>query len=58
VLGRSRDRYDESDEDLAGVLGRFIARLIARAAAADRDAERAEPDVDREWEDEPQLTGS
>ena len=58
VLGRARDRYEESDEELASVLGRFIARLLARAASVDRDAERADPDVDREWVDEPQLTGS
>ena len=61
VLGRAQDRYDESDEELASVLGRFIARLVARAAALDSDASRADsadPDADREWEDEPQLTGS
>ena len=58
VLGRARDRYEESDEELASVLGRFIARLVARAASVDREAERADPDVEREWVDEPQLTGS
>jgi hypothetical protein len=62
VLGRAQDRYDESDEELAGVLGRFVARLVAhRAAVGPESAQRgdlAEPDADREWEDEPQLTGS
>jgi len=47
----------ESDEELAGVLGRFIARLVAQRAAVGRE-NTAEPDADREWEDEPQLTGS
>jgi len=62
VLGRTRDRYEESDEELAGVVGRFVARLVAHAVAVDREtAQRrdvAERDADREWEDEPQLTGS
>jgi GAF domain-containing protein len=62
VLGRSEERYTEADEELAGVLSRFIARLVSRMAI-DRetdqrtDAGRA-PDPDREWADEPQLTGS
>jgi hypothetical protein len=57
VLGRAKERFDESDEELAGVLGRFIARLVAQGAAVDREI-TPEPDADREWEDEPQLTGS
>jgi GAF domain-containing protein len=57
VLGRTQERYDESDEELASVLGRFIARLVVRAAAVDRE-NTAQPDPDREWEDEAQLTGS
>jgi len=57
VLGRTQERYDESDEELASVLGRFIARLVVRAAAVDRES-TAQPDADREWEAEPQLTGS
>jgi hypothetical protein len=62
VLGRAHERYGEADEELAGVLGRFIARLVSRTTV-DRengqptDAGRA-PDEDREWADEPQLTGS
>jgi GTP-sensing pleiotropic transcriptional regulator CodY len=63
VLGRDRERYEEPDEELAGVLGRFIARLVARAKADRENTQRtgpsaAEPDGEREWEDEPQLTGS
>ena len=64
VLGRAQERYEAADEELAGVLGRFISRLVLRAATADRpNTERTgsragEPDADREWEDEPQLTGS
>ena len=62
VLGRALHRYDESDEELAGVLGRFVARLVAYAAAVDRESTRrrdsAESEADREWDDEPQLTGS
>lgn len=63
VLARDRDRYTEADEELASVLGRFISRLVVRAAT-DRGNDRrasadvAEPLADREWENEPQLTGS
>ncbi len=62
VLGRTSERYEDADEELAGVLGRFIARVVARAATEDRDEEpRAqetvrEPEADREWAEEPQLT--
>jgi GAF domain-containing protein len=64
VLGRVLERYEGADEELAGVLGRFIARLVARAATADRegssrtDSVAAEPEHDSEWEDAAQLTGS
>ena len=63
VLGRARERYGEADEELARVLGRFIARLVSRVTVDRDNAQRtdsgaAEPDADREWEDEPQLTGS
>jgi len=61
VLGRAQNRYENSDEELAGVLGRFIGRLIARAAAVDHNAPRresAEADALREWQEEPQLAGS
>jgi hypothetical protein len=61
VLGRAEERYGDADEELAGLLGRFISRLVARAVDRDR-AQRAENDAPtdaaREWEDEPQLTGS
>ena len=61
VLGRAQNRYENSDEELASVLGRFIGRLIARAAAVDHNAPRresAEADALREWQEEPQLAGS
>jgi GTP-sensing pleiotropic transcriptional regulator CodY len=63
VLGRARERYTEADEELAGVLGRFISRLVVRATADRASGRRAsadvsEPDADHEWENEPQLTGS
>src|SRR5207245_1307157 len=31
VLGRVRQRYEETDEELAGVLGRFVSRLVVKA---------------------------
>src|SRR2546428_600928 len=61
VLGRTEGRYEGAEEELAGVLGRFIARLVSRAATRDRGDERRsqvvvpEPEVDREWAEEPQL---
>jgi GTP-sensing pleiotropic transcriptional regulator CodY len=62
VLGRARDRYTEADEELASVLGRFISRLVIRTMVDHSDrrpvADAAQPDMDRVWEDEPQLTGS
>jgi GAF domain-containing protein len=64
VLGRTGERYEDADEEIAGVLGRFIARLVSRATAVDREDGRRgrvlahEPEPDREWADEPQLTGS
>lgn len=61
VLGRAQNRYENSDEELASVLGRFIGRLIARAAAVDHNAPRresAEADALREWQEAPQLAGS
>jgi len=63
VLGRVRQRYEETDEELAGVLGRFISRLVVKATPGHEIAERsepasAEPDADRDWADEPQLTRS
>ena len=65
VLGRAAERYEDADEEIAGMLGRFIARVVSRAAAAshledDRrtDAPKRETDADREWAEEPQLTPS
>ncbi|MGH2472305.1 MAG: GAF domain-containing protein [Candidatus Limnocylindria bacterium] len=63
VLGRAGERYGEADEELARVLGRFISRLVLRAMADRRSDQRiaadvTETDADREWQDEPQLTGS
>jgi len=63
VLGRVRQRYEETDEELAGVLGRFISRLVVKATPGRETTERsepaaAEPDADRDWADEPQLTRS
>jgi GTP-sensing pleiotropic transcriptional regulator CodY len=61
ILGRARQRYDERDEELAGVLGRFIGRLVVKVSL-DREiaAEPAPPSAaaDREWADEPQLARS
>jgi GTP-sensing pleiotropic transcriptional regulator CodY len=63
VLGRARQRYDETDEELAGILGRFISRLVVKARLDREITERSEPaaaapDADREWADEAQLTPS
>ena len=64
VLGRTGERYEDADEEIAGVLGRFIARVVSRATAVDREDGRRglvvahDPEPDREWADEPQLTGS
>lgn len=62
VLGRAQARYAEADEDLASVLGRFISRLVSRSAGRDSakraDADLAEHEAEREWENEPQLLGS
>jgi len=58
------ERYEDADEEIAGVLGRFIARVVSHAATADREDERRsdaaapEPNADPEWADEPQLTPS
>jgi hypothetical protein len=60
VLGRVRQRYEEADEELAGVLGRFVSRLVVKARL---DREIGEPDrpaqaSDREWAEERELTRS
>ena len=63
VLGRVQQRYEETDEELAGVLGRFVSRLVVKATLDREITERSEPapaapDADRDWADEPQLTRS
>ena len=63
VLGRVRQRYEETDEDLAGVLGRFISRLVVKATIDREIPEQNEPagdapEANREWAEEPQLTRS
>ena len=60
VLGRAKRRYQDSDEELAGVLGRFISRLVVKAKVDHEITEpaAAEPDAAREWADEPELTRS
>jgi GTP-sensing pleiotropic transcriptional regulator CodY len=60
VLGRARQRYDDADEELAGVLGRFVSRLVVKTRL-DREVGEPDPPVrsaDREWADEPELTRS
>ena len=60
VLGRVRQRYDEADEELAAVLGRFVSRLVVKAMLDREITERPELAAaaapDREWADEPELT--
>lgn len=61
VLGRAQERYAESDEELASVLGRFISRLVARSSGregAKHPAAMAVPEAEHEWENEPQLLRS
>jgi len=63
VLGRVDQRYDDAEEELAGVLGRFISRLVVNAKLDREITERsepaaAEPEADREWAHEPELTRS
>jgi GTP-sensing pleiotropic transcriptional regulator CodY len=61
VLGRAQQRYEGADEDLAGVLGRFIGRLVVKAMLDREITERtapAEPLTTREWSEEPELTRS
>jgi transcriptional regulator with GAF, ATPase, and Fis domain len=60
LLGRTRQRYEEADEELAGVLGRFVSRLVVKARL---DREIGEPDTpalaaDGEWAEERELTRS
>jgi GAF domain-containing protein len=61
VLGRALTRYTDADEELAGVLGRFISRLVVRSLERDeihRIADADDAERDREWEREPELSRS
>ena len=59
VLGRVQQRYEEADEELASVLGRFIGRLVVSATLDHEIVETApSPEPDREWAGEPELTRS
>jgi hypothetical protein len=60
VLGRARQRYEEADEELAGLLGRFISRLVVKATLDRVITEPAEPLAapDSEWADEAELSRS
>lgn len=59
VLGRARERYEPADEELAGVVARFVGRLVARATWVDHEKRAGvvtEPDSVREWRaQEPEL---
>ena len=60
VLGRAHQRYEEADEELAGVLGRFVSQLVVKARL-DREIGEAEPiaaATDGEWADERELSRS
>lgn len=59
VLGRGQERYEAADEELAGVLGRFVSRLVVKATL-DREIVETAPlaEPDREWSSEPELTRS
>ena len=64
VLGRAQEGYEDADEEVAGVLGRFIARVVSRAVTMARNDERRSQATtpvriaDQEWAEEPQLTRS
>ncbi|OLC09299.1 MAG: hypothetical protein AUH39_04940 [Chloroflexi bacterium 13_1_40CM_67_9] len=60
LLGRTRERYDGAEEALAGMLGRYIGRLVSRTASIDRESSErtASGEAEREWVEETQLTGS
>jgi hypothetical protein len=60
VLGRAEQRYEGADEEFAGVLGRFISRLVVKAMLDREITERIEPEPEttREWSEEPELSRS
>jgi GTP-sensing pleiotropic transcriptional regulator CodY len=63
VLGRVRQRYEDADEELADVLGRFLSRLVVKAMLDREITARPEPPAalsaaDRDWAEEPELTRS
>jgi transcriptional regulator with GAF, ATPase, and Fis domain len=62
LLGREKERYEDADEELAGVLGRFVSRIVSKRGQAWTEAVRRAPSApqavtDREWEEEAQLAG-
>ena len=62
VLGRLRERYSEADEELADLLSRFVGRLVDRVSTRERDGDerrnQTEPESDRDWVGEPELSRS
>ncbi len=63
ILGREQQRYTEADEELAGVLGRFISRLVVKGTLDREIPEQTEPAgalplATRDWAEEPELTRS
>ena len=61
VLGRARRRYEDDDEELASVLGRFVGRLVVKTKLDREITERPEPTApasERDWVEEPELTRS
>ena len=62
VLGRLRERYSEADEELADLVSRFVGRLVDRVSTRDRDGDerrnQTEPESDRDWVGEPELSRS
>lgn len=62
VLGRADERYEDADEEVAAMLGRFVARVVSHGVTVNREDGPGsdaghEPSADREWVEEPQLTG-
>jgi hypothetical protein len=63
MLGRAGERYEDADEEFAGVLGRFVSRLVVKARLESEVTERTEPApaapaADREWADEAAFSSS
>ena len=59
VLGRSSQPYSAEDEELAGVIGHFMARLVLVVTRqAEQNAEGASSRVFAEWHEERELLRS